>query len=439
VQYGFNAFMLFEMDTINDTRDSSIGGSLQAMVEGMGYGLNIEGSVGINLTEQQQELSDKMGFKYIGDAVLDNPPSNYEQAIASYKEFPALAKKSQRVVSFTIAPLQRYCDDNINQVLVDISNANVDKISSMMEDFEATERYLRTLRNRHFTRDFSKYEQMLISLQTGFENAKHQLTDKVLKVLPKVRKSLASENELNDLVNKYKQHPYEKSKFFNLLDARQQEIDLIESIIDQELPPNVHKVVKDSGVGIGCASHKDFILSYDLGVLPSNPQQLKNRYEDANGLLDESGKWFTTVEGLSKNREIVKTFVEFAKENTARSICFIITLNQYQPSSNVNDNVELKFRKGNFVIPKFQPPGKIRTVEYLESGFNSLKFKLHHGKDIHLFPKLVVTATHCLEVPKLNGQPSVLLCGMQFFMAMSLVFQELVVLEVVDKVIHTTL
>ena len=135
VRYGYNAFMTFEMNKKDEKSNSQIGGSLKVLVKSI-PGLDIEGQASINTTEDEKNIVKKMNFKYKGDRVIDPPPGTFEDAIKTYQQFSSLAKDNQVVIAFTIAPLERYCQGSVNTILTEITEGNVDKVGTVMQDFD---------------------------------------------------------------------------------------------------------------------------------------------------------------------------------------------------------------------------------------------------------------------------------------------------------------
>ena len=66
---------------------------------------------------------------------------------------------------------------------------------------------------------------------------------------------------------------------------------------------------------------KDFVLSYQIGVLPADPAQFVQDYVTANGILDESNKWFKDAAVIGKNKPLLDSFSKFAHENK-EECCF---------------------------------------------------------------------------------------------------------------------
>merc|ERR1712173_208359 len=142
-------------------------------------GLAIEGQADIDLNENENTFDRNVNFKYRGDAIIDPPPGNYKQAVETYKQFSKLAKTHQNVVAFTLAPIERYCDKGVNQILNDITEANVQQVTAIMVDFDEMEISLKSLKRQEFTQDYPKYMTLIDTLDQGFDSFKSDFKTKI--------------------------------------------------------------------------------------------------------------------------------------------------------------------------------------------------------------------------------------------------------------------
>jgi len=100
VKYGFNAFMTFEVEKLDNEKDHNIGGSLEVLVKNL-PGFSIDGSASVNLTETEKEVVDRMTFSYEGDADIQLP-GTFEEAVKYWKEIQKVARKNQRHSGLTL-------------------------------------------------------------------------------------------------------------------------------------------------------------------------------------------------------------------------------------------------------------------------------------------------------------------------------------------------
>ena len=101
--------MVFKKDFKSNSEKKEVSGYLNVVVKSI-PSFQVNGSASFNLTENEEEVSRSMSLTFYGDALLEDPPSTFEGAIAVYKELPAKALESQKVVSYTLTPITMYCD-----------------------------------------------------------------------------------------------------------------------------------------------------------------------------------------------------------------------------------------------------------------------------------------------------------------------------------------
>ena len=114
---------------------------------------------------------------------------------------------------------------------MDINRQNLESIFDIMVDFEEVTKVLRRLKNTRLSLEFQRYRSVLMDLEKRFEVDQSQFKSKIQQLLPKMRAQKASQSELTNLLQEYKNSPYEKETFLALLSARQKEIETAEFII----------------------------------------------------------------------------------------------------------------------------------------------------------------------------------------------------------------
>ena len=294
-----------------------------------------------------------------------------------YKYLPALAEENERVVSFSIAPLENYCDA-ATSILNDISNNNVEDVSLMMVHFQEVQQYLNLLKETKFAADFFGYMQLLFDLESRYKKFENNMKSLIQKILPNIRSSSEDEIALTELITEYFDSCYYKDSFSLLLDVRRKEIETIESIIYNEELVDSKVVVDldDTGAGNECMLQNDFSLMYSMEVLPTLPQQLGDVYENGTWFDDESSKWFMLPEVMGQNRPLLRNFAKFSKLNQDKGICFIVSLKKYS-----DEDVPFKLsllKYGKEVIPSFIPPGDVLESNAIERDFDRVTLEVQH-------------------------------------------------------------
>ena len=245
VQYGFNAFLTFDIRKTKTENKQEIGGSLKLVIKKIPT-IKIEGQGSFNFTGRENRVRNDLSFHYHGDAVVDPPPQTFDEAVQIYQSLPKMSIQNERVVSFSIAPLSEYCDA-AQSILVDISRQNIEWVSAMMVDFEKVNKVFRRLKSSNLALDFQSYRAVLLDLEQRFEVARSTFTARIQLLIPKIRSKKANAYELTDLLQDYNESPYEKEKLVGLLSTRQKEIETAEFIVYNEKLSNIQNKYIDLG------------------------------------------------------------------------------------------------------------------------------------------------------------------------------------------------
>ena len=368
----------------------NIGGSLSVLVKNL-PGFSIEGSASVNLNETEKEVVDRMSFSYEGDADI-KLPGTFEEAVKRWNEIQNVARLNQRVISYTVSPLERFCNLEAG-ILTEITEGNIEKVAMMIQDFDEASLLLKSFEKRQFTQENEGYLLLIQNLIQRYNTEKNELEKKVRAILPRIRKALAAEDELGNLLVEYEKSPFKFTKIDRFLKTRETEIDLIQLITQKSDDlENVHKIVQGSGSFGKCSFGNTYVVIYDLDVLPPNPECFIQQYEEANGLLQENDKW-KRPEELGKNKVLLDGLSRLAtiNNNDATSICFIMRVNEYNSSAETNFKMKLLGKKSKVLLEEFEPPGEddiFYETNIIEHGLEHMKLKINHFNVSQLRPIL---------------------------------------------------
>ena len=382
VKYGFNAYLLFESKESEDLSKEEIAGSLRILIK-FAESFEVEGYGNFSFSDIDEYVANTLSFKFYGDTVVDPPPQTFENAVEVYQQLPARSLVDERVVSFSLAPLSDYCEQE-DVILNEIASSNVETVSNMIVDFEDVDKMLRKLKNHKLPTDFQSYRAILLDLESRFELAKTYFKAKIQTLLPKIRSGTAEEQELTDLLKEYKQSVFEKESFLLLLGTRQKEIETAEFIIyHPSLPSNKYVDLDHTGDMANCIIGHEYALVYELEILPTNTTHLGEMFEAKT--LDETDKWFMNEDEVGDNRPLMNDFIQLAiknQEEGSASICFLISVNQIGDSGENGKAFQLKLLKnGKTIVDGFRAPQKIWKMEEVERGVDYTELKLHHEAD----------------------------------------------------------
>ena len=379
VTYGFRAYLIFETEITKTITAKEIEGSLEALIQAL-PGLNVGGGAQVSISENETIVDDVLRFTFYGDTWIDPPPATYQDAKELTNKLTDKALEDERVISFSIAPLSDYCDES-DAILNEISKANNDEVLRIMVEMAEVKMFLAKLKGTKLATDFLRYKEMLLDLETRFLLFQTRLKSGIQKLLPEVRKDISLEDCLTKLVGAYYDSPWRKDKFFTLLNVRQKEIETIESIIYHDELPAPPRVVIDldkSGDGNECIINNDYLIVYDLEVMPENADKLGEIYEK-NRTVNEENKWFNQARQVGKNRPIFKNFLNLANMNNERSICFLISLNKIDSTNSVPFKLTLQ-KEGENIMENLKRPMRVINYELISKGHDYLKLLVTHSR-----------------------------------------------------------
>ena len=107
------------------------------------------------MTEQERTFFENVEVEFIGDTILEEGVSSYEDAIKVYKNFPSEAKESDTIVSFGLSKIEDYCFVSTKALLVSISEDLTKSTLGALQQLEKEDRKVKTLQESKAARGFT--------------------------------------------------------------------------------------------------------------------------------------------------------------------------------------------------------------------------------------------------------------------------------------------
>lgn len=107
------------------------------------------------MTEQERTFFENVEVEFIGDTILEEGVSSYEDAIKVYKMFPSEAKESDTIVSFGLSKIEDYCSLSAKALLVSISQELTENTLKALQKLEKVDRKVKTLQESKAARGFT--------------------------------------------------------------------------------------------------------------------------------------------------------------------------------------------------------------------------------------------------------------------------------------------
>ena len=235
IQYGSDAYFIFEKEVKDDEKKTDVSGSLKVAVQKIpSFSISGEGSVKIdeNTTEATQNL--KVTFK--GDYDVREPPATFEGAIKTFRE---LATRNDSAVPLMVklTPLHKLNNDG-QRLLRSISKDAIQQASKLQQEKIEIDEACNGLLGTITAERFPTFNNHVKRVKDSFTVAFNTLQGNLSKIIPQIRNGSqndTSETDLFLLINKYDESEGSKSKFdewFELIEPEAQFVQIFYSSLD---------------------------------------------------------------------------------------------------------------------------------------------------------------------------------------------------------------
>ena len=104
IKTGFRAFLLFESHVTNGENKNEIASKLKQAIQEIP-------SLLMENNSSSSDFTDKIMFKFYGDAIVYPAPITYYDAIKLFEKLPQMSIENEQVISFSITPISNYCPE----------------------------------------------------------------------------------------------------------------------------------------------------------------------------------------------------------------------------------------------------------------------------------------------------------------------------------------
>ncbi|KAI9529508.1 hypothetical protein NQZ68_011217, partial [Dissostichus eleginoides] len=365
ILYGANAFFVFDSEKLEDRELQDIEGSMQAVIKKI-PSLSIEGSVGIKLTDEEQDLKNKFSCKFYGDFHLKSIPATFEDAVQTYTQLPKLlgTKGENSVpVKVFLTPL-KLLEPAATEVRKDISIELVRKAQEALEELREIKMRCNDSLDDKVVESFPVLHEELSTFLKLCVYYKTNIQKAMEKKIPYIREGKEDESSLEEVFEDRHKSPFNNEKLNKWLSHKERQINVIKSCVDTmegvKIVLNQTKLdreVFDSGV--------EDVLCFVFTSLPKGDIYL----DEMDDFLKTNKLGITHEEECYHSDEVLKTMREKAKmfQSSAKGLKnssqfrFLIT-------AKTNDNYKgatiYHYKKGRLVTEDFQrqKPSSVETI-----------------------------------------------------------------------------
>ncbi|XP_033963448.1 neoverrucotoxin subunit beta-like [Pseudochaenichthys georgianus] len=378
ILYGANAFFVFDSEKLEASQVQKMEGSMKAVIKKI-PSLSIKGNVGIELTDEEKDLTEKCSCEFYGDFILKSNPATFKDAVQTYVELPQLlGTKGEKSVPVMVwlMPLKSFVPNAPE--LKEISIELVRKAQEALEDLKETQMRCNDSLEDKVVESFPVLHKELSTFLKLCGYYKTNIQQAMAEKLPSIREGKEEESSL-EKVFEDKKSPFNHDKLTKWLDHKEREITIIKSRVDtmegvkivlnqNELDREVHASgVEDVLCFVFTSMLKgDIYLDEMADFLKSN--KLGSTHEE---------EWYYSDEVLNTMREKA-TFLQGASKALKNNSKF-----RFLRTAKTNPKYKgasiYHYRKGQLVTEDFQKPSSVKTIK-------DKRDLIWYACDLHLDP-----------------------------------------------------
>ncbi|CAM4601738.1 unnamed protein product [Lepidochelys kempii] len=412
VQFGAQAFFVFDREVSSSESVQEIEGSMKLMVEKIPK-FSGGGEVSAEKKNKEVEKAENFSCKFYGDFALENNPVTYQDAMEVYSTLPkrlGVAGENAVPVRVWLYPLSKL-DSRATQLVGEISSVLVYDAQSALEHLtECDVRCNDMVKDRTAT-IFPEIQRKIQQFRDLCKQHRQTFEKELARTLPIIRGGGAEEVVLVEILTNKEQSPFGTQRLNEFLDKKQEEMDFVNSYLAELEEVKVISSRSELQCIVLSSSH-DFVVSLTLTSLHNeesylselnlwlkkqfmkkthNPAIASSACETSN-----SKQWFEDKEIRRKTRQAVKSFSDFFHINKCNGKTqFIVT--SVSDRDNPGASIYL-YEDRELVSTNFQPPPKPLPLVTDRIRYDSVQLTFNPSAS-----GTSVTSSYCVEY-RIAGQ-----------------------------------
>ena len=352
--YGSDAFFVFDRK-VNEAENIK---AIQSMMETEIKHLLSNSGDSLQIKQEEKE---RIQCKYYGDKLLSANPSTFDEGIKVYKEL-SNAQSVPKIV--LLCPLPEMGKKIVSSII----NSKVEEI---MESFHRAEVRAKDLQKNDICSQFTDLHDQLQKFLDLIKNNKTVFLNELSKLLLKIRRSEAGENDLKKLITSHNQSPFSSKEMDKYIQDKKKEIHQLSLLLKNlKKQPSIKFVFENEAaesdtdiMTLTCEFEQVLCFAFNITSDTCNYIKCLESYPNEVKLKSSAAKeWFSNPEVLK--RKIV-SFIEFVEENSSNSKLAFAVTNYCENTSTSGPALILYDENGE---RNFETPGKPGTPEALLAG-----------------------------------------------------------------------
>lgn len=366
IQYGAQAFFVFEREVSEQENRQDIEGNLRVMIKKIPF-LAIEGQGSLKMEDKDKTNVDKFSCRFLGDFSLPKTPTSFEEAIEVYQSLPGLlGPNGENAVPMKVwlLPLTTL-DSAAAKIVRQISIRMVQEAQSVLQDFSELEMrcndILKAPTAQHFPQvkdKIRKFREMCYEFKLEFQRT-------LATRLPLLRGGGEEEAVLAGILMQRHASPFNTKDLQQWVESKEREICTLKSLTSMMKETKIissqgklHEEIFSAGQAL-CFVFTS--VGSNEPYLSSLSSYLRHKMPTPDGPTDKGGEqWHISRKVADATRHRAKLFSDFAEANKLNKNIAFLTVGL---TDDKQEGSSIYYYKDSACISEnFEPPSKPEAI-----------------------------------------------------------------------------
>ncbi|XP_053215345.1 stonustoxin subunit alpha-like [Podarcis raffonei] len=328
ILYGAQAFFVFDRNVSSSESVQDIQGSLHAAINLIA--VSIKGEASVQIEEKEKAQTENFSCKFYGDFSLESNPVTFQDAMKVYSDLPQkLREDGEKAVPVRVwlYPLTKL-DSRAVKMVREISLALIFDAQTVLENLNEINMRCNDLAMNPVAEKFPELKKKIKRFKDLCKQHRQTFQKHLAGILPLIRGGGKEESVLVDILMSINQSPFNNQRLSEFLDAKEQEINLVNSYLiilsGMEVISSQSKLVE-----IVLNPVNEFVVSFTFTSLHDEEPFLaslqdwlqKDFFQETTNSISgqstpkSSQAWFEHQERIRKARKAAKSITHFAQVN----------------------------------------------------------------------------------------------------------------------------
>ncbi|MEQ2229400.1 hypothetical protein ILYODFUR_018410, partial [Ilyodon furcidens] len=233
IQYGANAFFVFDSEKLQSTQVQDFQGTLEGAINKIPK-LSVEGKISAKLSEKENSLLNNISCKFYGDFLLENNPTSFEDALKVYQSLSKMLREDTNnsvPVKVSLMPLNTY-DPSAAAVTGEICKGLVTKAQNVFEDLSHFEMRCNDILEVTALKNFPQIYNSLQKFSDLCKNYENNLRDTMKKKFPLIRAGKEDDSSVEKLLDDRNKSPFSHDNLDRWMSDKEAEADALKICLD---------------------------------------------------------------------------------------------------------------------------------------------------------------------------------------------------------------